>query len=318
VSQSLIGFDVGGQSVKAAVVNESAEVTARGRRVTGADTTAESLAASIGALLDDLVDGVRPESLGVGIAGVVGTTGNLEGSPNMPALTGRPIAKELSDLLGARVVVENDANCAAYAEGWFGAADGVADYLVVTLGTGLGSGVVIAGGLYRGSTGYACELGHSIVHAGGRRCGCGNLGCLEAYASEAAMRTIIVERDDDLTAEVLSRVSDEDEGYTQALYALAEGSASNATVARMAQREAEEMIRMLGIGLASAVNVFDIETVVIAGGIAPAVLSRLDDLKSAMATSLFARPIDAVRVLPSVHGNDAGSIGAARLAGESL
>lgn len=318
MGEALIGFDVGGQSVKAVVVDGSARVTARGRRVTGADTTVESLAGAIGELLDELVAGERPRSLGIGIAGVVGTSGDLEGSPNMPALTGRPIAQDLSRLLGARVVVENDANCAAYGEGWLGAADGLDDYLVITLGTGLGSGVVMGGSLYHGSTGYACELGHSIVAAGGRRCGCGNLGCLEAYASEAAMRTILVERDDELTAAVLARVSGNGEGYTQSLFALADGVGEDATVRQLALAEAGTMIRMLGIGLASAVNVFDIETLVLAGGIAPHVVERIEELRGAMATALFARSIDSVSVIPSIHGNDAGAIGAARLGGESL
>lgn len=315
---TLIGFDVGGQSVKAAVIDDRAQVIARGRRTTGSGTTVESLAAAVAELLDELADGRRPEALGVGIAGVVGMTGRLEGSPNMPALTGRPVAQELSALLDTRVVVENDANCAAYAEGWYGAADGVSDYMVVTLGTGLGSGVVLGGSLYRGTTGYACELGHSIIAVGGRVCGCGNRGCLEAYASEAGMRAILVEREDELTAAVLERVAHDREGYTEALYALADGAASDSSIELMARGAVDDMIRILGAGLASAVNVFDIETLVIAGGIAPAVVGRIDDLRRAMDSALFARSVEAVSVLPSVHGIDAGAIGAARLASESL
>lgn len=318
MADTSIGFDVGGQSVKAAVVDDCARVIARGRRKTGSDTTVHSLAAAIDELLGELAGRDRPRSLGVGIAGVVGVSGKLQGSPNMPALTGRPIAEELSRTLGTRVLVENDANCAAYAEGWNGAADGIDDYMVVTLGTGLGSGLVLGGSLYRGTTGYACELGHAVVVAGGRLCGCGHRGCLEAYASEAAIRTMLVERDDELTAAVLARVGDHGEGYTQALYALADGAALDSTVARMAAAAADRMIAMLGIGLASAVNVLDIETLVLAGGIAPAVVGRMDGLRRAMDGSLFARSVDAVSVLASVHGNDAGAIGAARLAARSL
>lgn len=314
----LIGFDIGGQSVKAVLVDAEVNVTARGRRSTGTDTTVGSLATVIRELLDELLEGGRPEALGVGIAGVIGTSGKLEGSPNMPALIGHSIAEELSALIGVRAVVENDANCAAYAEGWHGAADGVRDYLVVTLGTGLGSGVVLGGELFRGSTGYACELGHSIVQAGGRQCGCGNLGCLEAYASEAAMRSILSERDDELTAAVLGRVDEEKEGYTQALYSLAAGASTDRSIEPMARGVVEEMIRMLGIGLASAVNVLDLETIVIAGGIAPSVVSRMVSLRAAMQSALFARSIDAVSLLASVHGDDAGAIGAARLGGVAL
>ena len=131
------------------------------------------------------------------------------------------------------------------------------------------------------------------------------------------MRTILTERDDELTAAVLARVADHAEGYTQALYALANGAASDESINRLASAAAAKMIRMLGIGLASAVNVLDIKTLVLAGGIAPAVYSRIDDLRRAMDGALFARSIDDVSVLPSVHGDDAGAIGAARLAGEA-
>jgi len=318
VRDSLFGFDVGGQSVKAVVTDDRACITARGRRPTGDATTVESLAASIDELLGEVSRGQRPERLGVGIAGVVGRSGRLAGSPNMPRLTDRPIASELSSLLSAQVTVENDANCAAVAEGWHGAAQGLSDYLVVTLGTGLGSGLVLGGALYRGATGYACELGHSVVVADGRPCGCGNRGCLEAYASEAALRTMLRERGDDLTKAVVARVQQHGEGYTQALYALADGVIPDASLTRRASDVVEEMIRILGIGLASAVNVLDIDTIVLAGGIAPAVVRRIDRLRSAMGGALFARTVKDVAVLASVHGEDAGAIGAARLSGRAL
>jgi glucokinase len=293
-------------------------VLSHAKRPTGRDTTVETLTASLAELLAELGGASRPERIGVGIAGVIGRDGVLRGGPNLPALIGRSIAAELSAGLGTTVIVENDANCAALAEGWHGAADGVEHYLVVTLGTGLGSGVVLDGRLYRGATGYACELGHSIVAAGGRECGCGNRGCLEAYVSEAAVRSVLAERGDALNDAVRVRADRNAEGLSQALFEIAAGDGEGLERAGEARAIVLEMIEMLGVGLASAVNVLDLETIVLTGGIAPAVLARLEPLRAAMARALFARAAERVAVLAGMHGQAAGAIGAARLAFDPL
>jgi glucokinase len=157
-----------------------------------------------------------------------------------------------------------------------------------------------------------------VVVAGGRRCGCGNLGCLEAYASETAMRAVVAEREDALAQAVRERVAANGEGYTQALVALAEGGAADRAIREGAAGVIDEMVRILGVGLASAINLLDLETVVLAGGIAPAVLERVTRLGASMDSSLFARSVDRVGILAGVHGDDAGAIGAARLVKDPL
>jgi glucokinase len=255
------------------------------------------------------------EPIGVGVAGVMASDGILAGSPNLPKLVGACVRDELSAGLQRRVAVDNDANCAAFAEGWYGgAAEGCANFLLITLGSGVGSGLVLGGGVHHGATGYGCELGHTIVCAGGRRCGCGNSGCLEAYVSESAVRSLVEEAapvvaaNGGLAARIERLVAERRWGYAHATFALAdEGDDGARTIV-------EGMVDMLGTGLASAVNLLDVPTLVLGGGIAPGVLQREKRLRAALQRSLFARSEASVAVLAARRGPDAGAVGAARLA----
>jgi glucokinase len=306
------GFDIGGQTVKAARVDLDGRVLSSAAAPTGSELSAEHLAAALKRLLEDIHPGPGlAGTVGVGVAGVTAADGTLLGSPNLPALEGAKVARAVSRALGRKTVVENDANCAALAEGWGGAADGCDDFLLITLGSGLGSGLVMGGGLYRGAHGHGCELGHAVVVQGGRPCGCGAKGCLEAYVSEAALHSIIAETGGELALAVGEAVKNGG-GHARALFKLAgEGD-------RQARVAVSAMIESLGVGLASAVNVLDVTTIVIGGGIGPAVVSRKAELEKAMAPVLFARAIDEVRLLAAARGPLAGAIGAARLAMLSL
>jgi glucokinase len=180
--------------------------------------------------------------------------------------------------------------------------------LLITLGSGIGSGLVIGGELYHGATGYACELGHTIVAAGGRRCGCGNKGCLEAYVSESAVRSLVEEGRGETGARIERLVANEGLGTRTRC------SASLPKAMLAPRRIVAVMMEMLGIGLASAVNLLDVPTIVIGGGIGPAALEREESIRRAMATALFARPVSAISLLGARRGSDAGAVGAARLA----
>jgi glucokinase len=314
VTRAALGFDVGGQSIKAVLLSAEGRTLAEGKRATGLEIDAKGLITAIGALVAELSAraprGVRIlQTLGSGVAGVMASDGILAGSPNLPNCVGHCMRKVLSDGLGRPVAVDNDANCAALAESWAGgAAEGIANFLLITLGSGVGSGLVLGGKLYHGATGYACELGHTIVSANGRLCGCGNRGCLEAYVSESAVRAYAHESEDRTAAEVARLVANEHLGYAQALFGLADQGHAGAV------RAVDEMIAMLGIGLASAVNLLDVPTIVIGGGIAPAALGRERGLRAAMASALFSRPASAITILAARRGADAGAVGAARMA----
>ncbi len=245
----------------------------------------------------------------------MGAGGVLHGSPNLPEIQDIEIGRLCQGALsafGVGVPVDNDANCAALGEGWNGAAAGETDFLMLTLGTGLGSGLVLGGGVYHGATGHGCEFGHAVVMHGGRTCGCGNRGCLEAYVSEVAARRVTADASEPLRDAVARRRRAGD-GAAQALFAVAEGCDPEAG-AREADALVTEMIWALGAGIASAVNIFDVEVIVLGGGIAGNILKRRSELEAAVAASLFARSIGALRIRAAEHGPLAGAIGAARLA----
>jgi glucokinase len=302
-----MGIDVGGQSLKAVLVEESGAVTKHASRPTGREATLRDLATAIGEVADELGH-ERGRAIGVGVAGCVTLGGIVRGSPNLPALAGSAIERDLGRALGVRVVADNDAHCHALAEAWIGAARRTSTFLLITLGSGIGSGVVVDGKVYRGATGYGCELGHMIFRPDGRVCGCGNRGCLEAYVSEVALASRIPEERPALARRIDAVVRERGIGHAHALFELAD--AGDAEAAGFADVLAEE----LGTALGSAVNVFDVELIVIGGGIAPGILARLPRLRRAMAGALFARDEAAVRIVPASAGALAGAVGAARLA----
>ncbi len=312
-----LGFDVGGQSVKAVAVSSLSEVLTRAAAPTGEETDADELADTLASLRDDLLRdlprapgpaaGSPRVHVGVGIAGVIDRSGALRGSPHLPRLVGSKLAERLSSRLGTTAVVHNDADCAAMAEGWRGAADGVDDFLLLTIGTGIGSGLVLGGKLRAGESGFGSEFGHMVVVHGGRTCGCGNKGCLEAYISETAARKHFEEALPELQHKVTMRRSERGGGFAEAIFDLGELGH------RGADAISSLMIDVLGSAIASAVNVLDLTTIVIGGGIAPAVIARMPRLRAAVAASLFARPVEDVKLAAASRGPLAGAIGAARL-----
>ncbi|MFT4569502.1 MAG: glucokinase [Hyphomicrobiaceae bacterium] len=327
-----IGFDVGGRSVKGVLVDSDGAVLATTKQPTGFSTNLESLADALRISMTELgqtriADGSLAKDsvaipFGLGIAGSRTKEQLLRGSPNLPALCGHDVGAVVGAVLGRPAIVENDANCAATAEHWIGAAGGCPDFLMVALGTGVGSGLFLGNQLFQGSTGRGCELGHTIVERGGRLCGCGNRGCLEAYISETAVRARVRESTEQLESVVSVRAraqaqsqsqgqgqgQGQTDGWARALFDLAaEGEPR-------AEALACEMVEVLGGAIACAVNLFDLPTVVLGGGLARGVLGRLDDLNRGLASALFARRTGDVRIVGAALGPLAGAIGAARIA----
>lgn len=312
MTKAFAGFDVGGQSMKAALVDETGAVLRTDKVGTGPEMSPADLAEAVTSLLDTF-NAVSPVSaIGCGVAGCVTNDGALRGCPNLPNLCDVPLEDTLEKATGLPASVDNDAHCHALAEGWTGASVGIDSFLLVALGSGLGSGLVLDGRVFRGETGYGCELGHMIVHASGRRCACGNLGCFEAYASEMGIRQSVVSAPKDFAERVEARLAGGAEGHAAAVFGMAdeEDAAAISVV--------DDFVEVLGIGLASAINVFDVTTLVLGGGIAPGVLRRMGALRGALDGALFARSEHAVSILPASAGSLAGAVGAARLAMFSL
>ena len=305
---SAVGLDIGGQSVKGVLVAAGGAVLADDSIATGPSTTIESLARSLSSLQSSLAGSSARRAVGVGIAGVIAKDGVLRGSPHLPLLVGSRISAELSARMDTDVVVHNDADCAAMAEGWHGgAAEGREDFLLVAIGTGIGSGLVLGDRLRAGESGFGCELGHMTIVAGGRRCGCGNLGCLEAYISETAAGHLVGEASPSVREAVAGHRA-KGGGAAQALFELGAGGNAEAELLCGA------MVDVLGAAIGSVVNVLDLTTIVLGGGVAPGILSRRERLLRAASSTLFARPVEDLEIIAAARGPLAGAIGAARLA----
>jgi glucokinase len=322
------GVDIGGTKVFAALVDERGSVV---RRATG-PTRPDAGTASIVAVLDTLLagqpgghaDGVpddeRPGAIGIAAAAwVEHPSGRVVYAPNL-VYEEPDLPAAIGGHFGLPLVVENDANAAAWAECQHGAGRGADHMLMLTVGTGIGGGVVIGGALLRGQHGFAAELGHITLVDGGPLCGCGQRGCLEALASGTAIGRMAREglsAELDRSAErgrpapdsiLLELAGDDPRRITGALVSEA-AQAGDEFAAEVLGRAG----RWLGLGLANLVNVFDPAVIVIGGGGAAAGWFLLEPARLEMDRRLH--PVrERPPMLEALLGNDAGAIGAASLA----
>lgn len=305
-----MGIDIGGTQLRAALVTADGAVLTRDRRPTPADDPG-SLVPTLVELIGQIWDRSGEQApVGIGIAGLVTVDGTVRYGPNI-GIRDLPLARILHQALGAEVLVANDASVAALGEQRAGAGVEHRDLLLVTLGTGVGGGVVIGGRLVTGATGFGGELGHVIVHEGGRPCPCGNRGCVEAYASGSAIGALARDRLVDPTT--VTRLRDlEHVAGPDVTAAAGDGDA-------VAIEVLEEAGRWLGVALASLVNVLDPELLLLGGGAAAAAAPWM--LKPARATMAERLVGSAFRVAPPVElaqlGDDAGVVGAGLLALET-
>jgi glucokinase len=308
-----IGIDVGGTKIAAGVVDPDGTIGARTHR----DTPADSVDATAAAICDaaaELIAEHEVEAVGIGAAGFVSSDrSTVLFAPNL-AWRNEPLGARVAEVLKVPVVVENDANAAAWGEFAFGAARDVEHMVCITVGTGIGGGVVIDGELLRGANGVAAELGHMRVVPGGHRCGCGARGCIEQYASGSALvreGRAQAESGSLAAAQMLSvcGISDPAE-LTGPMITKAAAGGDPCAVELL-----DDLGRWLGEALASIATLFDPSTIVIGGGV-----SAAKELLLRSATVAFEKnlPAKANRPHPKFGlaelGNDAGIIGAADLA----
>lgn len=312
-----VGVDVGGTKIAACAVDATGQVRHRARRDTPAHDV-DAIATAIADIVNDLrtaavAEGEQLGAVGAACAGFVDSTGSKVLFAANLAWRDAPLRERLEMATGLPVILENDANAAAWGEFRFGAAKPVNDMLLVTVGTGVGGGVVTDGELVRGAHGIAAEVGHLRVQPDGIRCGCGNRGCLESYASGTALvreaRELVRggsphagrltdacgNNPEALTGQMVTEAAQEGDPAATELY--------------------EDLGRWLGEGLASLAAVLDPRVIVIGGGVAAAGSLLLDPARAAFARQLTGR---GHRPEPSLTiaqlGNDAGMIGAADLA----
>ena len=304
-----VGIDLGGTKIQGVLVDDGGEPAGEARATTP-DGGPGAVATAIAGVVADLGKGAKGAPIGIGAPGVVdAATGTLQRSPNLPGFgAGVALGPMVADATGAeRVVVDNDVNAAVVAEHRSGAGRGADDVLGVWVGTGVGGGLVLGGELRRGPSGLTGEIGHVIVRDGGRRCGCGLDGHLEAYAGRAAMER-----------EARRRHA---AGDRTALVELAgEGRMKSSVFARafhagdaVATELLDEAVQALGAALASAAALVDLQRIVVGGGVADKlgvpVVARIGEATRHRLLVAEAGP----EIVPAELGDLAGALGAALL-----
>jgi glucokinase len=265
-----IGVDLGGTNLRIAAVNQQGDlmekVTLGTRVALGKDHVIREMCDAIGSLAAKFRSSATLQGIGIGVPGIIDMkTGMLRESPNLPGWAGTPVQAEIERLLGTRVILENDANVAALGEKWLGAARGVDNMVMLTLGTGVGGGIVLKGRIWHGMTGMAGEFGHMTVEPEGPPCGCGNRGCVEQYASATAVVRMAKEAIASGRAPELAKAASSDPEFNaKAIYNLAiQGDEE-------ARKIFARVGRALGICIANLVNAFNLNMYVVGGGVSSA------------------------------------------------
>jgi glucokinase len=304
MAEYTIGLDLGGTNLRAAAIDRAGRML---DKISGATNFTEGREA----VLSDIVAAISKlrekhgstglAGIGLGIPGFIRMKeGIISGSNNLPYLEHVPIRDEMSRRLGTFVILENDANAAALGEKWMGAGRDVEDLVLLTLGTGIGGGIISGGRVVRGAVGMAGELGHMTVVPSGNPCGCGNRGCLEKHASATAVTAMA--RLMQLGEELSSRE----------VFDLARLPGEAGEKARRIWRVVGEM---LGIALATLINTFNFPLYLLSGGMLPAwEFFEPDMVRTARERSFTFRATPSeTRIAQATLGNEAGLYGAAYL-----
>ena len=265
-----IGVDLGGTNLRIAAVDTAGKVlekiSTEAEVSRGRDYVLDEMCKNVRALADKFRGERRLLGMGIGVPGIIDQqTGMVRESPNLPGWRDYPVRDEIERRLGTHVILENDANSAALGEKWLGIANQVDDVCMLTLGTGVGGGVVLQGNIWHGMTGMAGELGHTTVDPYGVKCGCGNQGCLEQYASATAVKRMALEAIARGEAPELAKAMNSNpELSAKGIYQMAvQGDEPARQIFRVVGQS-------LGVTLSSLINIFNLPMYVIGGGVADA------------------------------------------------
>jgi glucokinase len=300
-----IGIDLGGTNLRVAIVSRSGEIIAKQKLPSG-EKLDLVLTSTIGEMMSGEIAGI-----GIGVAGLLDRdTRRVIVSPNLTAIESLDVVSLLRERFGVPVMLENDANVAALGERWMGAGRDFPSLVLLTLGTGVGGGIIHNGQLLD----VAAEVGHMSIIANGVKCSCGNYGCLESYASGRAMLGFAVTALEHGTDSILRglhqgniyKLTPEDI-YTAAL--------DGDNLSRDVLREAG---RYLGVGISNAINVFSPQAVILSGGLIGAWNIYISEAIKEASRRTFRSLFDKTRILPAALGDNAGITGAAFLLFSSL
>ena len=312
----VLGVDLGGTKISVGAMNaDGGQTIAMQTTPTHADQGADAVVARIAQMVQTVMEQTITETgaprsafLGVGIGspgpldrakGLVITTPNL-GWHNFP------LRDRVSRAVDLPATLDNDANCATLGEWWVGAARGGRNVVGITIGTGIGGGLILDGRLYHGSSDAAGEVGHTSIDSTGRRCKCGNYGCLEAYAAGPAIAERAREALEGGEPSLMKAMVSGDLAALTAQHVF-EASTKGDMVAREVVRETA---RLIGTGVANLINTFNPDVVVLAGGVAQAGEDLFRPLRAEVHRRAFKPSVDACRIVPGSLGGSAGVIGA--------
>ena len=315
ISKLAIGVDVGGTSVRVGLVNDRGQLLSKCSFLTKGASSRDAMLGKISETVKELlVEAKRSrrgtvQGVGFGVPGPVDVErGFVYFFPNIPGWKNTPLRKLLEKKLRVPVFVDNDASAMAVGEFLFGAGRGSRNMIALTLGTGVGGGVVLGGKLFHGHAFSATEVGHITINENGPLCGCGNRGCLEVYVGNGYLVKEVKKRLDRGEKSVLKQWISQGQTLTPEL------------VARAAQQKDAfskkiwcETGEHLASGLAGLLNVLNPERVVIGGGVAGAGELLFKPLRDALGRKAFPIAAQSVKISPAKLGTDAGLIGAAAL-----
>jgi glucokinase len=312
----IVGVDLGGTNIATgALPIDGSAVLALGSRLTRAELGDVAVADRIVEAIEDVIADVMKETgaarsdfLGVGL-GAPGPLDREKGivivAPNL-GWRNFPLRDRIASAVNLPATLDNDANCATVGEWWCGAARGGRNVVGLTIGTGIGGGLILNGDLYHGSSDVAGEIGHTTIDSTGRRCKCGNYGCLEAYASGPAIaeraREALAGDEDSMLPRMVG--GDLQKITARTVY---DASLRGDETAREVVRETA---RFLGTGLANLLNIVNPDVVVLAGGVTEAGDALFEPLRAEVKRRAFRPAVEACRIVPGILGGSAGVVGA--------
>ena len=293
----VLAVDLGGTNLRMAAVGSDGHIFSHAKTATENANEPQALLDALSSLVDEcralLVADQQVIGIGAGVPANITSEGVLNNLPNLPALEGMNLKAELEAKFALSVVLENDATAAAIGENWLGASKDVRESIMITLGTGVGGGIIIDNKPIRGIDGTAGKLGHICVEPNGHPCGCGSNGCIEQYASATA----------------LVRMANEIGLESTTSFEVYEAAK---TGDQLALDVFKKMGRYLGITLGGLVNALNPEMIVIGGGAAAAWDAFIDHLTKELKYRAFNEPADRVQIVRGTLDDNAGILGAAR------
>lgn len=309
----LIGVDAGGTNIRMGIVTPDGRILNKIQYPTdmsrGGMAMMEGLVSRLQDFIQGEMGGVLSEiRIGIGIAGPINMRrGVLIAPPNLPDLHGFPLREFLQERISLPIAIENDANAFTLGEGWKGAARGCLHYCGITLGTGVGGGIVVAGKILHGAEGMGGEAGHMVLNPEGPLCGCGGRGCLEVYASGNGIRRMTLEAIEKSDGKGIVHKSKEDlrKITSEEVFEAAQKGDE------IALKVFNEMGRYLGLGLVNLVNLFNPEKIVIGGKVSRAWNFFIERAKEVVWQRAMKGQREKVEIVQAECGDDAGILGAA-------